>query len=429
MISFALRNLFSRPMRSLLALLGLTVAIAGMVGLFSVAAGLSMMVDKAFGRVSGLVAMQHGALVPLFSRLPVTWVEEIARMPGVHEARGEVWSRIQTMDGKIVFNPPRVLCGVDLARTLHLRRSVYRDDVVTGRFLTPEDAGTFACTISRQVAKELDKKIGDTIRVDGYNAHVVGIYDSGSLLLDMALVMHDQDVRTIARFDDRTISSMYIEPEDGAPTNLLIEEIRDKFRGRAAERETETEQSKAPNQLVDLAKSFVKTLTPTSLDGAPTEDESGSATEDGIEVRTARDWGNRLMEFNADLDIFLWLMTLIGLVIALLSILNTMLMSVSERMVEFGVLKANGWTRWNILALITLESAALGLCGGVLGCLIGWAGTVILNTVYETKVHLYASPGVLGFSLAFAVLLGILGGLYPAWWAVRMSPMDAIRRG
>lgn len=44
----------------------------------------------------------------------------------------------------------------------------------------------------------------------------------------------------------------------------------------------------------------------------------------------------------ADLDIFLWLMNLIGVVIALLSILNTMLMSVSERIIEFGVLRANG---------------------------------------------------------------------------------------
>ena len=104
-------------------------------------------------------------------------------------------------------------------------------------------------------------------------------------------------------------------------------------------------------------------------------------------------------------------------------------MSVSERMIEFGVLKANGWSCWNILQLITLESMALGVCGGIFGCLIGWIGTIVLNTVYETKVNLYASPSVLGFSLIFSIVLGILGGLYPAWWAVRMSPMDAIRKG
>ena len=59
----------------------------------------------------------------------------------------------------------------------------------------------------------------------------------------------------------------------------------------------------------------------------------------------------------------------------------------------------------------------------------GLIGTLVLNAIYETKLNLYASPGVLTFSLAFSILLGMLGGLYPAWWAVRMSPMEAIRRG
>ena len=67
----------------MLSLVGLTVAIMGMIGLFSVAKGLDEMVSDTFGRIKGLVAMQPGAPIPLFSRLPAAWGAEIARVPGV----------------------------------------------------------------------------------------------------------------------------------------------------------------------------------------------------------------------------------------------------------------------------------------------------------------------------------------------------------
>ena len=122
-------------------------------------------------------------------------------------------------------------------------------------------------------------------------------------------------------------------------------------------------------------------------------------------------------------------MTGIGVLIALLSILNTMLMSVAERLIEFGVLKANGWSAWDVMKLVTWESALLGLGGGILGCMAGWVAVQVLNAIFPTKLHLFASPGLLLFSLAFSSVLGIIGGLYPAVWALRMSPMEAIRRG
>ena len=122
-------------------------------------------------------------------------------------------------------------------------------------------------------------------------------------------------------------------------------------------------------------------------------------------------------------------MTGIGVVIALLSILNTMLMSVAERIVEFGVLRANGWSSWDVMRLITWESALLGLSGGVLGCGAGWVAVQIVNAVFPTKLHLFASPGLLLFSLSFSTALGMIGGLYPAIWVLRMSPMETIRRG
>jgi putative ABC transport system permease protein len=122
-------------------------------------------------------------------------------------------------------------------------------------------------------------------------------------------------------------------------------------------------------------------------------------------------------------------MTAVGVSIAVLSVVNTMLMSVTERSVEFGILRANGWRERDIMQLVTCESTILGLVGGVLGALGGWAAVQVVNAVWPLKAHLFASPRLLASSVLFATLLGVIGGFYPAWRAARLSPMEAIRRG
>ena len=122
-------------------------------------------------------------------------------------------------------------------------------------------------------------------------------------------------------------------------------------------------------------------------------------------------------------------MTGIGVSIAFVGIVNTMLMSVTERFIEFGILKANGWSNGEVMRLISFESALLGVVGGLVGCLLGWIATHAINGHWPTRIHLYAGPRLLIASVCFSTVLGILGGLYPAIRAARMMPMDAIRRG
>ncbi len=436
MYRFAAQNLLSRPVRSLLALLGLTVAITGMVGLFSIAAGIDDTVSRTFGRIPGLAAMQPGAPIPLFSRLPASWADEIARMKGVRVARPEIWSRAQLIEGKPTFSPPRLLFGIDIGNTLALSKAVYRDDIVTGRFLTKEDRGTFHCVVSHEIAESLHKRIGDTIRADGHDLTIVGIYNCNSLLLDMAIVLDVQAVKTIGRMEEGLVTSIYFEPDGTVPNKQLMEDVRTLFRGRKVDASRTTALAALGSggslDLMSLAAKLMQSAPSKEEQPTATSDaDSGKAdlTEEAVEVRSAVDWGDKVQELSGDLDIFLWLMTAIGVIIALLSILNTMLMSVAERMIEFGVLRANGWSSWDVLRLITWESALLGLMGGILGCASGCVVVLVVNWTFPTKVHLYASPSLLLFSLVFSTVLGMSGGLYPAYWAVRMSPMEAIRRG
>ena len=441
MLRFAFRNLVSRPVRSILALLGLTVAIAGMVGLFSIATGIDDTVGKTFSRIPGLAAMQPGAPIPLFSRLPIGWADEIAKISGVRIARQEVWARAQLVDGKPTFSPPRFLFGTDIESTLQLKQAVYRDDIVSGRFLSKEDIGTMNCVVSRTIAEAFHKKIGDPLRVDGFDLTIVGIYHCGSLLLDVAIVLDGAGVRRISKFDDALVSSIYIESDGTLTKSQLSEAIRQHFRGRRADDWRANAIAAFPEagaiNMLNTAAKLLQGNPSTNAEAAVASPQRSQSTvepekavvEEAIEVRSAQDWGEKIAEFSSELDIFLYLMTGIGVVIALLSILNTMLMSVAERLIEFGVLKANGWSAWDVMRLVTWESALLGLSGGVFGCGTGWVAVQIVNAVFPTKLHLFASPGLLLFSLIFSTVLGMIGGLYPAIWALRMSPMEAIRRG
>lgn len=440
-------------MRSLLSLLGLTVAIVGMVGLFSVAEGIDAMVTKTFKAIPGLAVLQPGAPIPLFSRLPKSWGDEIAKMEGVHEVNPEIWSRAHIIEGLPVFSPPRFLFGTDIPSRLRMNFAVYREHMIKGRFLKLEDIGTYNAVISKVIAEEFHKEVGDTLHVDGQDLEIVGIYHCGSLLLDVAIILDIGQVRPLARMDGPFVSAFYIEPHPNVDREKLGDRVEALFRGR------NTPASGSPLEMLaalDSATSsgglsnlstLLNTFLPqpkTKVGDKPSTDKKGTdkkaskkpvkpqvprKPESGVEVRGSEDWAQEFQRFSADLDIFLLVLTSIGVTIAVLSIINTMLMSVTERFIEFGILKANGWTNQNVLLLITFESALLGLSGGLLGSAVGWLATLFINANWADRIHLHASPQLLLFGVAFSTALGVLGGLYPAIWASRMMPMDAIRRG
>lgn len=467
MLTFALRNLLSRPARSLLSLLGLTVAIVGMVGLFSVAEGIDQTVEQTFNRIPGLICMQRGAPIPLFSRIPLAWRDEIEALPGVNVVSAEIWLRVNLVNGKNIVAPPRFLFGADLDAHTKLKFSVYGSAIVEGRYLNLSDKGSQHTVVSRQIAEEFKLKVGDTFVVNEMPLKVVGIYHCGSLLLDVAILVDQGLVRKMSMFDPRAVCSFYVEPTGEIPNDELAERIREVFRGRShvswqpssllfsslagassfasgppAAGETD-------NPLVNwirrtdraIKSTRPKVADPSNPEPHPPESAAERATRASevkseidpetcpLEIRSSSDWAERFDEFSSGLDIFLGIMTSIGLTIAILSIINTMLMSVTERIIEFGILKANGWSRTDVMKLITYESAVLGFGGGFLGSFLGWVLTLVVNQIWPEHVHLLASPSLLAFSLVFATVLGMAGGLYPALWATRMMPMEAIRRG
>lgn len=127
----------------------------------------------------------------------------------------------------------------------------------------------------------------------------------------------------------------------------------------------------------------------------------------------------------AALSSFLTAVALISLLVGSIGIMNIMLVSVTERTREIGVLKSLGFTASDILFLFMVESIMLGVFGGILGSTVGIAGAYGVETLLKLPIVFPFSLIVAGFFVA--VLVGFVSGVYPARKAAKMKPVDSLR--
>src|ERR1017187_3500522 len=97
---FAWRNLLTRPLRTILALVGLSIPILGMLGLLCLSNGLSDLVGTTLSRIEGLIILREDVPSPVFSHLPSNLADELRRLPGVRAVAPEVWGLAPTIEGR-----------------------------------------------------------------------------------------------------------------------------------------------------------------------------------------------------------------------------------------------------------------------------------------------------------------------------------------
>ncbi|KGK99664.1 ABC transporter permease [Methanococcoides methylutens] len=135
---------------------------------------------------------------------------------------------------------------------------------------------------------------------------------------------------------------------------------------------------------------------------------------------------DQLDELSAGLTSLFISVALISLIVGSIGIMNIMLVTVTERTKEIGLLKSLGYTRSNILYLFITESIILGLIGGILGTILGFVGSYaavsFLNLPYIFPSYLL----ILGVGIA--VVVGLIAGVYPANKASKLDPVDSLRK-
>lgn len=161
----------------------------------------------------------------------------------------------------------------------------------------------------------------------------------------------------------------------------------------------------------------------------------------GYMAYTPQEYVSSINSFFTILQIIFGGIGAISLIVAAIGIANTMTMSILERTREIGLMKAIGATNKDVLSIFLGEAAGIGFIGGLGGTVIGWLGGQVLNVVASAYLAQQAASGggMMGglaavtppwlplFAIIFAVLVGLLSGLYPALRAANLEPVIALK--
>lgn len=367
--AIVLKNLVRRPIRSLLTVTGIAIGIGAVVALTSIAWGFEQAwVGIYAARGTDLIVTRAGSLNPVPAAFPEEATEDLRALPHVVQA-SDVLSDVVSIEDVPIVLVFAWESDTFLWDHLHL---------VSGHW--PVDDEEAAVVLGTVAADVLGKTVGSPIRIQTTTFTVSGVFESASLAENGAVVM------TLPRLQRVT----------GQPGKVNFVNLR-----------------LAPDTTADDIASLRRSIT---------------SRWPGFRVFPAGEVG----EYNAALQMvkaMSWATSAIALAVGAMGVMNTVLMSVFERVGEIGILLAVGWRRRRIVLMILYESISLSLTGGVLGFVAGVAVVELLEATPLLEGKIEGESGVLlfGLALAIAIGLGVMGGLYPAYRGSRMRPSDALR--
>ena len=151
------------------------------------------------------------------------------------------------------------------------------------------------------------------------------------------------------------------------------------------------------------------------------------AGEDDFSVGSQRDLQNTVGAVTGALTIFLAAIAGISLFVGGIGIMNIMLVSVTERTREIGLRKAIGARRSIILMQFVAESIFLSLLGGTIGIALGWGMAQLVVIFSNGSFQALVTPGSVALAFGFSAFVGLVFGVYPAWRASQLNPIEALR--
>jgi len=365
-----LRNLTQRKVRTGLTVSGIALGIFAIIVMGSMSENFNQTFETSFSLTADKIRV-FGSSGVFGGSVTTSKAAEVRKVPGVKDAYGLLMAPLEE-GGGMSFGGNQIV-GLPPEKSQTVLEPVQVKD---GRFLMRGDR--YETVVGTSVATQYNVGVGDRIEIRDKYFTVVGVLEyTGSFFDATAAVPLDiaQDVYDMGDM----VSMIFAIPEDGVDGDLLAKRIK-------------------------LSVDGVDTLSPSEL-----EEEAKQS----------------LMIFS----VITVSAAVLAAIIGGLSVMNTMLMSVMERTKEFGILKALGAERRDILLMTVGEAAIMGLLGGLLGLACGWVVVYGMNLWLADKgiVLFLITPRLVAVAMLFAILLGTLSGIYPALRASRMSPMEALR--
>lgn len=374
--AFIWRNLLRRPVRSGLTIVGLSVAVAAVVALVGISDGFSRQFQELYDhREIDLVVQRIGTSTELNNGLPVSMADKIKKLPHVKEVMGglmDTWAFPEHDLNAVIINGWVADSSLFKDRTL-----------VQGRFPTANDHNKII--IGEKLAATLGKKLGDTIHIYETDMEVIGIFHHSIVF------------------------------EDGSIAMLLSDQQR--YMGR-------------PNQVTGFV---IRTDLPKDAPGRREQIESLGKQIESSGEEIAAIPSTAFIESVGVIKLakaVAWVTSAIALAIGAIGMLNTMVMSVYERVREIGTLRAMGWRRSRVMAMILSESVLLSIAGALIGSLAAFLLTRFLSHMPITSGLVSGDIASVIFIEGFllALLVGFVGALYPAYWGANLHPIDAMRK-
>jgi putative ABC transport system permease protein len=366
---FVWNNLWRRQLRTILTLCGIGMAIGAFVGLV----GFSSAFESAWLRIYSS------------SGTDMTVIQQTFLNTSLDESAGKTLNSLPLVARAtpVIFNLMDLTTDVN-ARVYGWKADSYQLDslqILSGRRFRD---GQPEVMLGDLLADDLKKKVGDTLEIQSSSFTVCAIYHGGSGLQAAAVIMPLDQLQQLSSLQGKVSTfDLRLRP---APAG------------------------ESQEHYLSRAQAQIQAALP-GLRAVPAAERAHN--NQFVQLAHASAWGT----------------SSIALLIGILGIANTMAMSVYERTREIGILRALGWNRRQVLFLIQLEAAILGLGGGFFGIVFGWCGLHLLADLPQTASIVSTSIPVLllAESLGIAVLAGLIAGALPAWRASKLSPVAALR--
>jgi len=383
-----LRNIFRRKLRAFLTIVGISIGVFALVVMGALAEKLTLLVDGGVEYYAGKVVVTGEGGIAGLSAAPlhINRLREIEKVPGVVRVSAAVTTLFDE-------EPPSVSMGtIPTIQAEDGRAEGYETFVLEyaeGREITNDDTGKIV--LGSDLAKQHNAQLGGHVEVRGERYEVIGILEKTLTAPDNSALMSMRDVqRIIADEDLPDVVSASLNP-DTIVTSFAVY----------------LEDGQDPERVADRIEDHL----------------------DGVVAVSPTDFEEQVKQPLAVFTSIIYAVALISLLVGGLSVINTMTMSVAERTREIGVRKAIGATDGAIMRQFIAESGLMGLIGGVVGLGLGWLIATGGNAAGEASgnVLFLVTPRLMLGSLAFAIVLGVVAGLYPAWHAARLNPVEALR--